>query len=300
MNFYAGVDGGGTKTAVLCVNKQGEPIASAVFGPFNINSIGREGLRGVMAEILHFLREQGQCLRLCIGAAGNGNAALREEIAAAMTAAPEIPYELVGDYEIARAGALGGRAGLALVAGTGSVCSGVNAAGQQLRVGGWGHLIGDGGSGYALGRDAMRELTLARDGMAARGLLCELLEREFALTTREKIVERVYGMDKSATAAVAGCVLRSAEAGDEAAVRILEQNARELAALARAVAEPLGMTAPEIALLGGLVRGDNCYRRLVTAAIERVLPGARCVEGAFPPDRGAALMAKAGGETAHG
>lgn len=300
MRFYAGVDGGGTKTAVLCINEQGDPVASAAFGPFNINSVGREGLRAVMEKMLSFLKEQGTCLRLCIGAAGNGNAALREEIADAMAAAPEIPYALVGDYEIARAGALGGRAGLALVAGTGSVCSGMNEAGQQLRVGGWGHLIGDGGSGYALGRDAIRELSLARDGMAKRGLLCELLESEFDLTTREKIVERVYGMDKSAVAAVSGCVLRAAEAGDAAAVRILAQNARELAQLAKAAAEPLGMEKPEIALLGGLVKNDNLYRRMVIAAIEEALPAACCVESVFAPDRGAALMAKAGGEMTHG
>ena len=300
MNFYAGVDGGGTKTAVLCVNEEGTPIAASSFGPFNINSVGREGLRAVMKMILAFLKEQGTCLRLCIGAAGNGNAALREEVAAAMTAAPEIPYELVGDYEIARCGALAGRAGLALVAGTGSVCSGMNEAGRQLRVGGWGHLIGDGGSGYAIGRDAIRELSLSRDGMAKRGLLCELLEREFDLTTREKIVDRVYGMDKSATAAVSGCVLTAADEGDEAALYILAQNARELAQLIKAVAEPLGLEEPEIALLGGLIKNDNFYRRMVIAAIEEVLPGARCVESVFAPDRGAALMAMAGEEERHG
>lgn len=300
MNFYAGVDGGGTKTAVLCVNEQGKSVASAGFGPFNINSVGRDGLRAVMLKILAFLQEQGTCLGLCIGAAGNGNAALREEVAAAMAAAPEIPFSLVGDYEIARYGALGGKPGLALVAGTGSVCSGVNAAGQKLRVGGWGHLIGDGGSGYALGRDALRQLTLSRDGMAERGQLCELLERDFGLITREKIVERAYSMDKSATAALAGCVLTAADGGDPAATGILEKNARELAQLSAAVAKGLGMEAPELALLGGLIRDNNCYHRRVVAALEAALPGVRCVECAYAPDRGAALMAKAGGERSHG
>lgn len=294
MNFYVGVDGGGTKTAVLCMNERGETTARAIFGPFNITSVGREGLRRVMDEILGFICAQGNCLRLCIGAAGAGSAALGREVAAVMADYPNIPYELVGDYEVARCGALGGRPGVALVAGTGSVCSGVNAAGETFRVGGWGHLIGDGGSGYALGRDALRELTLSLDGMAEKGLLCRLLEEEFSLTSRAAIVERAYGMDKSATAALAACVLRAADEGDTAARRILRDNARELAALVRATALPLGLTAPDTALLGGLMKSGSSYRRAVTEEISRALPGARCVEPAFGPDMGAALMAREG------
>lgn len=293
MNFYAGVDGGGTKTAVLCVDELGRPLAERTFGPFNINSIGAEGLRRVMNEILAFLNLQGDCISLCIGAAGNGNAALRDELSSVMSGSGIARWQLVGDYEIALAGALNGRTGLALVAGTGSVCSGRNGSGRLHRVGGWGHLIGDEGSGYTIGRDALKHLVNVRDGLEPPSALAKAVEEDFSLHSRNELVAFVYGRDKSAVASVSAAVLKEAELGDAAALSILRNNADSLGKLCRATAEELQLSAPEIALLGGLIDRSTVYRPMVIDAIHRLLPDAVCISPEHSPAVGAVLLAGA-------
>ena len=155
MRFTAGIDGGGTKTTVECRDAQGAVLCRKTFGAFNLNSIGEDAFRGLLAEITGFFSGLGGCGALCIGAAGVSNSRVRELTAEAVGQAGIRRWRLAGDHETALYGALAGGPGCALIAGTGSICCGRNAAGGFARAGGWGHLIDDGGSGYALGRDAL-------------------------------------------------------------------------------------------------------------------------------------------------
>ena len=214
MDFIAGVDGGGTKTKVVCASPEGKMLDTAVFGPFNMNSIGAERFSALLQELCAYLNGLGDCRALCIGSAGISNKEMTRIVETEMTRGGIENWNLVGDQVIALNGALSGEAGIALIAGTGSICFGKNGAGEYARSGGWGHLIGDEGSGYALGRDALAAVARAWDGWGERTLLSQLLAEQMELDDQKKIISYTYGGDKSRIAALAPLVEQAAGQGD--------------------------------------------------------------------------------------
>lgn len=291
MKFAAGIDGGGTSTKLICRAAGGAVIDERKFGPFNINSIGEAGLRSLLAEILGHLRSLGDCEALCIGAAGTGNARVREVVGEAMAEAGIEKWKLLADYDIALHGALSGRPGMAVIAGTGSVCIGRNAAGQTVKVGGWGHLIGDEGSGYSLGRDAVMTVTREIDGYGVPTSMREAVKEYFDPDVRSEVVSYVYGGDKSRIAALAHIVLNEAAQGDKAAADILDRNVRELYVLVQAVYSMLGFGETELALLGGLMDSPlfrDRFVRLTQQENNRI----QCVSPVHSAAVGAVMLAE--------
>lgn len=262
--FIAGIDGGGTHTRVELRDMENRLLRRGEFGPFNINAIGESAFRTLLREVFHWCGGMEDCDRLCIGAAGISNPragrVLAEELA---QSGFQGKWKLCGDQEIALRGAMDGP-GVVVIAGTGSICFGKNAAGETARSGGFGHLIDDGGSGYALGRDVLSCAVRCADGRISHcGILqavCDCLQGG-----ADRIVPFVYApeTDKAAIAQFAAIALEQAEQGDREAWRILRQGAGELARMAAAVQEKLAMPKCRIALLGGLLTSENPYRQVV-------------------------------------
>ena len=176
--FIAGIDGGGTHTRIELRDMDNTLIRRGEFGPFNINSIGENAFRCLLQDVFAWCGGMEHCARLCVGAAGISNPKvgqiLTEELAVASFAGK---WKLCGDQEIALRGAMDGE-GLVVIAGTGSICFGKNAAGQTARSGGFGHLIDDGGSGYAIGRDVLSAAVRSMDGrVAGSGILQEVCDQ---------------------------------------------------------------------------------------------------------------------------
>lgn len=291
MEFVAGIDGGGTKTIVICSDLNGKILAEQKFGPFNVNSIGKEGLAALMEEICGFLRKMGQCLALCIGAAGCSNPAMQEVVREAVQKAKIADWRLVGDHEIALCGALEGKPGICLGVGTGTFCFGKNKKGESAWIGGWGHLLGDEGSGYALGRDGLRAVTREWDGYGEATTLTQAAEKEMQIDTHQKMVAYVYGNDKSTVAAFSRTVEREAAAGDRVANEILRENAALLIRQAKAAAKRLEMETGEVALIGGLVENDTVFRKFLLEEASKCMPGFTCVSPRQNAAVGAVIMA---------
>lgn len=291
MIFAAGIDGGGTKTAAELRDLNGRVLARKTFGALNLNSIGPENFQALMGEMTSWLQSFGSCAALTIGAAGVSNPDLRKFVAQAMKSAAIENWQLVGDQETALWGALEGRPGCVLIAGTGSICFGRNEQGVTARAGGWGHLIDDGGSGYALGRDALHLLVRTWDGRSRPGILTDLLSRQPQCRDAQTLIPFIYGGDKSRVAAFAPLVEQAASLGDPDAQAIVMDHAAALGALAAAVAKKLFMEEGEAALLGGLLTHDTFLRRETVRWLEGNLPGLRPVEPAMDAASGAALMA---------
>lgn len=287
--FAAGVDGGGTRTTVECRSLDGTVLCREIFGPFNLNSIGEERFAALLEEIAGFLRKIGVCKALCIGAAGVSNPRVRELTARAMDGLCH--WRLIGDHEIALHGALSGGPGIALIAGTGSICCGKNERGGFVRAGGWGHLIDDGGSGYALGRDALSAVVRQWDGRGEETVLSRLVPEFLRVDTPQELIAYIYGGDKSRIAALAPLVERAAETGDRIALAIYTKNGAALGELVLAAAKRLEMQAGEVALLGGLLTRDLRLRGALAAFLAERAPGLRCVEPRQDAAAGAAMLA---------
>lgn len=270
--FLIGIDGGGTHTRVEMRSSDNRLYKRMEFGPFNLNAIGEDAFRNLLREMFAACGDMTRCGKACFGAAGISNPAvgriLGEELQAAGFAGQ---WKLCGDQEIALRGAMD-TPGAVVIAGTGSICFGKDAAGRTARSGGYGHLIDDGGSGYALGADVLNAAVRTVDGRGQSQALLEAVYARLGGSRPEDIVSFVYSpaTDKAAVAKFSGIALELAEAGDETALEILNRGARELSDMAAAVQRRLALEGSPIALLGGLLATDNCYRRIVANRLSRL------------------------------
>ena len=235
---------------------------------FNISAIGEENFAARLHEIFAVCGDMRDCAAICFGSAGISLGAageiIRRELADAGFAGRLV---LCGDHEIALRGAITGAGGI-LIAGTGSICCGVDDTGRFARVGGWGHLIDDGGSGYAIGRDALALTVRGEDGRAPRGALHDAVLCRTCAADARGIVEFAYhGASKAEVAALAAEVLRLAAEGDAQSAAILRREAEELRIMVSALARELAAVQPRVALMGGLLAEENVYRETVCAAL---------------------------------
>lgn len=263
--FLAGIDGGGTSTKLELRDLENRLIRREKFGPFNINSIGEASFRELLRQVFVFCGDMRGCAALCVGAAGVSNPLLREIMREELEKAGfSGKFLLVGDQEIALRGAMD-TPGIALIAGTGSIAFGRNAAGETARSGGYGHLIDDGGSGYALGRDALSAIVRALDGRGEETALTDAVFAQLGIHSLAEIVTFVYGKDtdKSKIARISLTAVECAGTGDAVALKILRDGAEELAQLVAAVQRKLDLSGCPIALLGGLLDWNNPYRDMV-------------------------------------
>lgn len=261
----AGIDGGGTHTRLELRDEENRLLSRTEFGPFNLNAIGEAAFRRLLRQVFAACGNMADCARLCVGGAGISNPAVGDILGQELERAGfSGMWKLCGDQEIALRGAMDGP-GIAVIAGTGSICFGKNQAGQTARSGGFGHLIDDGGSGYALGRDVLSTAVQALDGRCPDTAILERVYHRLGREDPGAIVSFVYDetTDKAAIARFSSIALALAEEGNPTAQAILNRGAGELYALAAAVQRRLGLEGRPIALLGGLLSGENPYRRAV-------------------------------------
>lgn len=269
--FVVGIDGGGTSSRLVMADVEGRELARAAGPPGLVEPANPESTAGKLASLVRETAEQAgltlPAAALCAGLAGAGTAtlrgAVRDALARAGLAAPERVL-VVEDGEIALEGALAGKAGVLLAAGTGSVAYGRAEDGRVARCGGWGRLVGDEGSGYAVAREALRAALRAADGRGPETLLLPELLAALGLTEPGGVPPWIGRVEKAEVAALAPVVLRTAAAGDPVAAAVVEHAAGELALHVRALIERLGPWSQPVPLVlqGGLLT-DSALSRLL-------------------------------------
>lgn len=289
--FSAGIDGGGTKTTVMTRDLKSRIIQKREFGPFNLNGTGEKVFCRLLEEITGYLTQIGTCCSLCIGAAGISNTTMRNLVEKAMASAGITNWKLVGDHEIALYGALNGQKGISVIAGTGSIVFGRGEDGKLERSGGWGHVIGDEGSGYALGRDGLYYAAKEIDGYGEDTLITRLFAGKCNLDTREKIISYVYSNDKSAVASLAPIVEEAAEKGDKVALSIIDDNSQALVDAVLSVSGKLNLEDCNVAMLGGLISHDTLMRKAFVSKMKNADGRKTCIDPILDAATGALLMA---------
>ena len=206
---------------------------------------------------------------LVVGAAGAGREAERLALEAALEASRVAPrIHVTTDGAIALQAAFGDGPGIVLLAGTGSIAWARLPTGETSRVGGLGAALGDHGSGYDLGRRALRAAGLAMEGMGQGTQLAARLTRRLRVSGLDELVRWTAGADVPTVAALAAEVLEAAGAGDSVAAELADSGADELARHVRALAQrfPRGQ-AVHVALGGGLLARSEEYRKRTVARI---------------------------------
>jgi N-acetylglucosamine kinase-like BadF-type ATPase len=206
----------------------------------------------------------------CLGLAGAGRPKDRELVRDwAKRVALAAAVEVIEDAALLLAAGTPEGWGVAVVAGTGSMAFARSPDGRTARSGGWGPLLGDEGSGYAIALAGLRAAARAADGRGPATPLTDRLLAAHGLSRPEELVGVVYrGGDRAALAALAPIVLEAATSDDSVAGEIVRTAASELAAAAAAAARQLGLgSAFPVALAGGLLVSAAGYRERFLAAL---------------------------------
>jgi N-acetylglucosamine kinase-like BadF-type ATPase len=150
---------------------------------------------------------------------------------------------VVNDALIALEAGIGEGPGIVLISGTGSIAYGRNNNGEAARAGGWGYVLGDEGSGYWIGRAAIRAVLRESDRRGAPTLLTDMLLKHFDVKRPQDLMHAVYyrGVKPPEIAALAPYVQEAFTQGDRVAEGIMDGTARELAGYAVTVARRLKM-----------------------------------------------------------
>lgn len=295
--YVAGLDGGGTKTAVSVCDLKGGEQERFFAGPVNYNGADGRLVEESLFEILARLEQSRgleNCRALCLGAAGTGNPEVKGRFEAIIRRCGyENPLIVTGDQQTALYGAMGEPFGAILISGTGSICYGRNREGREHRTGGFGYLIDDGGSGFAIGRDILSSAVRAFDGRGEPTVLTALLAERFALTSVEEIVGFVYDKKtgKREIAALAGLLPEACERDDPQALGIVSRCGAELYRLAVPVVERLELRSGRLALAGGILANDRFVRERLLRRLRRRFPELACVRPLRDAAFGAAEMA---------
>jgi glucosamine kinase len=271
---FAGIDGGGTKTTLALAGDDGRELARRV-GPAGLVDPRHPAATADMLATLvrEAMAEAGvgeKPAALCAGLAGVGNERERREVESALAASGVAGrVRVVTDGEIALDGALGGEAGVLVIAGTGSVAYGRGEDGRVERCGGWGMVVGDEGSAWSLGRNGLAAALRAADGRGAETRLLPLFLRLLELDGPSAIPPWAGRAEKAEVAALAVHVVEAAEQGDAVALAVVEREARELACHAEALARRLEpWSGPVPVVFHGGVLGIGFYAGVVTRELE--------------------------------
>lgn len=263
--YVLGVDGGGSKTLAVVVDAQGVERGRAVAGSSNYAAVGLNVAVGNIYAAAEGAA-QAASTSLPVEAAWLGTAGVdslrAHDLLLAHCRGVAGSVRVTNDAELVLGG-LASMVGVALIAGTGSIALGRNAQGEARRAGGWGHVLGDEGSGYAIGRSALQAATRASDGRGEATTLLPAILQEWGLTEASDILTRVYPeVNKQVIAGLSSLVMRAAEAGDEVAGAIVREAAEELALAATTVGHALGFgsAAIPLALGGGLLLHEHAFR----------------------------------------
>lgn len=263
-NVIVGIDIGGSKTRALAV-AEGKVIGEALAGSANLQSVTEQQAKTVFADIFSELNRD-DITRVSAGSAGVDTEQGAQSLVRLLRPhAPDAVITAVHDTQLILA-AGGLSAGIAVISGTGSVAWGKRADGATARVGGWGYLLGDDGSGYGVSRSAVRHALSLSDRGESPDALSQKFTYECGVTEPAQLLDHFYAQsERRYWAKKAGFVFELAAAGDEAAQVITRQTAIDLAALIEGVCIRLGPGLP-VVLGGGLLANQP---GLVADIIER-------------------------------
>jgi N-acetylmuramic acid 6-phosphate etherase len=282
-----GVEGGGTKTAWVLVEREADALRVVDQGklpPSNFRLTSADRLRSLFRQLPQEVERVGMFLAGCAPDDRRPLAALCAEIW------PHAKIITGSDRDSGLAAALGRKDGIAVNAGTGASVTGRRDE-RIEKAGGWGHILGDAGGGYFLSLQALRLILREYDLHRGEAQFTAGILRALSLNNRDELVRWAQNADKMEIARLAPIVFEAATNGDENVVKIIEEGAAVLSEYTEAVAARLHLLAPKVILLGGLFQRDSVYTHTFRRRLKKNMPDARVALSDQSPEVGAAWLA---------
>jgi N-acetylglucosamine kinase-like BadF-type ATPase len=241
-----GIDAGGTKTVCLLADARGSIVAEGRGPGANLHVAGELAVEKVLHQVMETALANRMVMpaAICLGIAGVDRDDEEATVRAIMRRICRNARVLVvNDALIALVAGARDAAGIVIIAGTGSIVYGRNDAGEAARAGGWGHMVGDEGSGYWIGREAVAAVMRAADGRGPATRLTGEILSHFEVADASRLPRIVYDREspRMSVAALGPIIQQVASNGDAVATRILERAAEELVLAAQSVTKRLEM-----------------------------------------------------------
>ena len=293
-----GLDAGGTKTICLLANEEGAIVATARRGGANLQAAGELEVEKVLHDVMEEALAGTDIVpaAICLGVAGVDRP---DDFAVVRGIMRRIGHKtrvlVVNDALIALEAGAPSQPGVVIISGTGSIAYGRNGSGRAARAGGWGYVLGDEGSGYWIGRAALRAVLLEAEDRGPRTALTPMLLEHFDVPEVQGLIHHVYhgALKPSAIGALSTRVQSAFEEGDAVAAEILESAARELEAAALSVARRLELvgSAFPFVLAGRIFRSIPWLGRELSERLPHESPGSRAELLSREPAEGAVALA---------
>ena len=292
--YFVGVDGGGTKTALVACTVEGQEVASSLCGPLNYNFIGID-------DALKNLCEGVESLGLpkgSIAAIGIGDPSIDDQAESPMAKKfanragklLHAPVYVRSDAYMTLFALTGGKKpGVLVISGTGSMAIGENQDGEILVSGGWGRITGDEGSGYYIGREGICAALRAADAVAPQTTLTTAALSYFGVCNPRQLIPVFYGEEEPDVAGFSRCVAKCATDGDKIAKAILLDAADRLVRYASAL---VYYCHPDVVgVWGSVLCKNNIIREAFENGIKEKFPYIQIREPDISAELAAALYA---------
>ncbi len=302
MSLYIGIDGGGSKTNCVLCDDDLKIIYKTQSGPSNFLTIGTDIVSETVLNLLNDCCKSqnislSQISNIVLGTTGAGREKDAKNLVDAVYKKAQSKnlklnsFNVVSDARIALEGAFSSLPGSILIAGTGSIMFGKDKEGNIHRVGGFGRLIGDEGSGLIIGKKGLNIVSKSFDGRGKNSLLTNKLETQFGITNQSELISKVYN-DELSIQQIAPLVFEAATEGDELCKNILDEETNELILHIAAMNNKLHEEKMKLVFIGGLITNDNLYSQMLKEKINLFTPNVILQNPDFPPEIGAVIMAK--------
>jgi len=319
--YLIGIEGGGTKSSAILTNEKGKIISQANGSVTNPNVVGFEKSAKNIVSLISILNKKAKCSlknisSIVIGTAGAGNKSnqsqLKKELQKYFRKEKSLPkIKITSDAEIAVEAALGKESGIVLIAGTGSILFGkgylqrmtndqlrmtnneypmFNVECRSFRIGGWGKILGDEGSGFVIARDALKEVVSSFDRKTPSTVLTKSALKFFSAKSVEELPSKIIN-GKKEIPAFAPNVIQLASKKDFQSLFVVEFHCNALLQQLHLMMNNFpGVDKLPIVLLGGLLENENFYSRMLKEKIKQYFPQLEIMKPKFPAVYGAILL----------
>jgi glucosamine kinase len=302
--YVLGIDGGATKTLAAVLDMESDAVHIGRGGPSNEDAVGAKAAVDALLSAADGALEQAgiersQLAAAVLAVAGTNTDSIAAHVHSARTEAWLVVNDVVGAW----ATATGGAPGVAVISGTGSNVFGVGVDGRAWRAGGWGHVLGDEGSGYWLGVESIKAALRDRESSGPPTALSDAAMEFFAQPSVEAAANLVYSkpLTKGEIAAFAIETGKLAERGDEVARELYERGALKLSKQITAVIRQTGLDGGEspaatgedfpVGLIGSAFKAGPVFVKPLTEAIHASAPRARVAKVEMAPVGGSLILA---------
>ena len=299
-NIFLGVDGGGTKTEAVLIDDAGKIVAIGHAGGSNPGIFGYEkSVENVYLSVKNIAKDF-EIACACFAIAGVNTKEDEQKFRKTIQAHSKLSniskkILVVNDTKAALRTGTASKNAIVLVSGTGSSCWGTNEEGQEAKSGGWGHILADQGSAYAIGLSVLKEVTRELDGRAQKSLLSKVLLGQLKISSFEELDNLIHEKpwNKTDIANVAPVVDVAFDKGDKKAKGIIEKAAGDLFDMIFAVSQKLNFTNRKFTLVvTGSVFNIAEMERLVREKVLEFNPRVEIIQPKISSAYGAALLAK--------